>query len=158
MDQPVGQDAFARQGYVIVRSLLDEALTSFLWKYAQARADSGTLKAGDGQVPGTPAEWADPAFEALLEWTRQRIEQTTGLALSPTYSYFRVYKTGDELARHTDRPACEISASVNLGQIPAESWPLCINGPAGVEEARLLPGDALIYRGESTASTGAIAL
>jgi hypothetical protein len=147
VESAASRSLFASRGYVIVRAYLDAALADFLWSYARARAESGTLKSGDSQVPDTPAEWADPAFEALLEWTRPRAEAHTGLELFPTYSYFRLYKRGDELAKHTDRPACEISVSINLGQTPARSWALNIEGAAGVESVELMPGDALVYRG-----------
>ena len=32
--------------------------------------------------------------------------------LIPTYSYARIYKNGDELKRHKDRPSCEISTTL----------------------------------------------
>ena len=49
----------------------------------------------------------------------------TGLNLVPTYSYARIYKKGDELKRHKDRPSCEISTTLNLGGDP---WPIFIDG------------------------------
>ena len=54
-----------------------------------------------------------------------KMMQETGLQLVPTYSYARVYKKGDELKRHKDRPSCEISTTVNLGGDP---WPIFIDG------------------------------
>ena len=75
------------------------------------------------------------------------VEQASGLALYPTYSYFRLYKHGDVLKRHRDRPACEISVTLNLGQEPAEPWPIYIERDAAPFAAQLCPGDALIYRG-----------
>jgi hypothetical protein len=147
LNAAASRSTFSGDGFVVVREYLNAVLTAFLWDYAQARARSGTLRTGDSQVPGTPAEWADPAFETLLEWSRPRAEEHCGLELFPTYSYFRVYKRGDALAKHTDRPACEISVSVNLGQAPAEPWALHIEGPNGAQPVELMPGDALIYRG-----------
>ena len=49
----------------------------------------------------------------------------TGLQLIPTYSYARLYKNGDILRRHKDRPSCEISTTLNLGGDP---WPIFIDG------------------------------
>ena len=79
----------------------------------------------------------------------------------PTYSYARVYKKGDELRRHKDRPSCEISTTVHLGGDP---WPIFIddtgadnvideyknihkpNAPAGTR-VDLEIGDMLVYSG-----------
>ena len=36
-----------------------------------------------------------------------------------------LYKQGDELKRHKDRPSCEISTTLNLGGDP---WPIFIDG------------------------------
>ena len=55
------------------------------------------------------------------------MKKETGLDLVPTYSYARIYKRGDILKRHKDRPSCEISTTLNLG---GESWPIFID-PTG---------------------------
>ena len=91
--------------------------------------------------------YGDPTFDGLLEFLRPRIEEYSGLSLSPTYSYFRLYKHGDSLKRHRDRPACEVSVSLNIGQVPSETWPLYVEGSAGTYGALLSPGDGLLYRG-----------
>ena len=39
------------------------------------------------------------------------MQKETGLQLIPTYSYARIYKKGDILKRHKDRPSCEISTT-----------------------------------------------
>ena len=53
------------------------------------------------------------------------MQKETGLQLIPTYSYARLYKKGDILKRHKDRPSCEISTTINLGGAP---WPIFIDG------------------------------
>ena len=75
-----------------------------------------------------------------------KVEETTGLALSPTYSYYRVYKAGEELKEHCDRPACEVSLSLCLGYDYLGKnfrWRFAI----GDKKIALEPGDAVIYRG-----------
>ena len=52
------------------------------------------------------------------------------------------------MPRHKDRPACEISCTLNLG---GDEWPIFID-PTGGEgqegvEVLLKQGDALLYRG-----------
>lgn len=142
-----GPDAFRRQGYVAVPRLIESALVDFFWSYVHTKFASLLLTGGDSQVPNTPGGYGDPAFDGLLEYLRPRVEEQTGLALYPTYSYFRLYKRGDILKRHRDRPACEISVTLNLGQTPADPWPIYVERDAGPYAARLAPGDALLYRG-----------
>ena len=85
----------------------------------------------------------------------------TNLDLIPTYSYTRLYRTGNILNRHKDRPSCEISTTLNLG---GDSWPIFIDptgadnvikeyegiikpgAPKGIK-VDLKPGDMLIYSG-----------
>ena len=142
------QETFAREGYLLVPALLESALTNFLWSYVHTKVACRQLSfGGDNQVPNAPCAYGDPAFDGLLEYLRPRIEERSGLRLSPTYSYLRLYKQGDALNRHRDRPACEVSVSLNIGQVPSDAWPLYIEGNSGPYGALLSPGDALLYRG-----------
>ena len=72
----------------------------------------------DKQVPNTYSHCADMVMETLMMKVLPRMEKETGLQLIPTYSYARIYKKGDILRRHKDRPSCEISTTVNLGGDP----------------------------------------
>jgi hypothetical protein len=84
----------------------------------------------------TPGDYGDPAFDGLLEHLRPSVQDHSGLRLSPTYSYFRMYKRGDVLARHRDRPACEISVTLDIGQKPLDPRPIYVQGegePCGAE-------------------------
>jgi hypothetical protein len=101
----------------------------------------------DCQVPGSPAAYADPHTEELLERMLPTVEKITGLKLFPTYSYWRAYQPGACLARHTDRGACEISVTANLGQRSRGHWPLWVEGTEGALPVIMKPGDATVYRG-----------
>ena len=140
---------FAAQGYVVVRRLVPDARTVQLRAHLKTRAAQGVLRMeGDSQVPGTPSAHGDAVLDALLEELRPAVEACTGLKLWPTYSYARLYRHGDALKPHRDRPACEVSLSLNLGQDPADQpWALNVLGPAGSTAALLMPGDVLLYRG-----------
>ena len=88
------------------------------------------------------------AMETLLQEVKPVMEKHTGLKLSETYSYARIYKNGDVLASHKDRYSCEISTTLNLGGDP---WPIYLDptgkkGQAGIK-VDLKPGDMLIYSG-----------
>jgi hypothetical protein len=139
--------AFGRDGYAVVPQLIGASLADFLWSYAHTKFASLLLTSGDPLVPNCLSAYADPAFEGLLEFVRPQVEASTGLALYPTYAHFRIYNRGNELRRHRDRAACEISVTLNIGQIPAEPWPIFVEGPSGAHRVLLTPGDALLYRG-----------
>ena len=143
----VAPESFRQNGYVAFPQLIEPALADFLWSYVHTKFAGLLLSAGDRQVPNTPSGYGDPTFDGLLEYLRPRIEAQCGLSLYPTYSYFRLYKRGDVLKRHRDRPACEISVSLNIGQTPPEPWPIYVERDAGPCAALLAPGDALLYRG-----------
>jgi hypothetical protein len=137
---------FAERKYTHVKGLIPEGDRVELLQYALTRSETATMKP-DTRVPGTPAAYADPHMESLLERLTPVMEQITGLPLFPTYSYFRVYKMGDALERHTDRQACEVSVSLSLGYVADAPWPLWIEGPRGRASVEMRPGDAMVYRG-----------
>ena len=63
-------------------------------------------------------------------------------------SYSRVYLPGAWLKKHTDRPACEVSATLTLAQKGEKDWPIGIQTRDGHPvEVILKPGDMLIYSG-----------
>ena len=141
------QQVFARQGYIVLPALLEAPLADFFWSYVHTMFASRLLLSADPQVPNALSGYCDPAFDGLLEHLRVRIEERSGLRLLPTYSYFRLYSRGNVLNRHRDRPACEISVSLNIGQIPPQPWPIYVEGTSGPFGALLAPGDGLLYRG-----------
>jgi len=86
--------------------------------------------------------YADPLMESLLINKNQKMEKLTGLSLKPTYGFWRMYTKFSDLAPHTDRHACEISVTINLGS-DGTSWPIFIeNKPIYLD-----PGEAVIYLG-----------
>jgi hypothetical protein len=97
----------------------------------------------DSQVPGTYSHYSDLVMETLLQQIKPLMEIETQTSLIETYSYARIYKKGDELKKHIDRPSCEISCTMNLG---GEMWPIFLDS----EEILLNPGDMLIYKGHET--------
>lgn len=139
---------FERDRYVVLPSLLKQPSLTKLYHYTCTVSELlAALSPGDDHVPGTPRAYGDFMMDGLLNSLQPEVERATGLALFPTYSYFRLYKHGDRLAKHTDRPSCEISVSLCLGFEDGKSWPLCIEGPKATSSVDLSPGDALLYRG-----------
>ncbi|HEY2010198.1 MAG TPA: hypothetical protein VGH23_14500 [Rhizomicrobium sp.] len=147
VQKPSIAQVFARQGFVVVNRLAPEPILAKARDHLAARAAAGTVITDDEQVPGTPCIYGGMVLDGLMEDMRPAVEHCTGLSLFPTYSYGRIYKHGDALARHLDRAACEISVSLNLSQTPDEPWPLHVQLGEHDVPVKLRPGDALLYRG-----------
>jgi len=103
---------------------------------------------GDGQ-PGTKSNtysmYGDVMTEMLMENLKGLIEKETNMSLVPSYGYMRIYEKGDSLSPHFDRPACEISTTMNIS---GEMWPIFLKlDEETVIKAELEPGDLLIYKG-----------
>jgi hypothetical protein len=138
--------SFETKRYLLLRNLISVKVAEALHAYVRKQARSGRMYY-DEQVNSSPSAYADYNTEKLLTTLQPILEQITGLSLFPTYSYYRLYGHGAELKRHCDRPACEISLSINLGQDPPTPWPLWVRYSGESYGAELLPGDALLYRG-----------
>ena len=149
--------------YKIIKNAISKELAGFIYDYflikrrvARKLLDDGYISPdtpyfgvwSDKQIPNTYSHYADIVMETLLERIKPVMEKNTGLKVLPTYSYARIYKKGDILKRHKDRPSCEISTTINLG---GDSWPIYLepSGEKGKEGIKidLRPGDMLIYRG-----------
>lgn len=137
---------FEQRGHVVLQDVVAPGLLKMLFLYSVNYAKGGSAQS-DELVPGTPAGYGHPCMERLLQQLVPTVSAATGRALFPTYSYFRVYRRGDVLPRHVDRPACEISVSLSLGYVGATDWPLWLHGAAGTAAASLAPGDGVIYKG-----------
>lgn len=139
---------FVTKGYVHLDGFLDKdncaELTVELRKLV---AKGATTK--DDQCPLSDAVHGAPVFDSLLEQLTPSFEQASGKRLHPTYAYARLYAPGDELKVHTDRPACEISATVTLG-FEGKPWPIYMGDnpdKIGGSEIIMDVGDAVLYRG-----------
>ena len=140
--------------YKVVKQAVNYELANFLYNYFLLKReavehmyntnmtyDNGMLGTwGDTQIPNTYSIYGDPAFDTLLMKMLPVMKKETGLDGVPTYSYARMYKKGDELKKHKDRPSCEISTTLNLGGDP---WPIFLEN----NKVMLETGDMLIYEG-----------
>ena len=141
--------AFEKQGYVVVKNVLDELTVDLITHYAlNDQLQNFNPENSQAQIPGTHSKYADPLMESLLAQMNPVMERATGLKLLPTYSYYRVYKPGDILHPHSDRDSCEISCTIcfnfNYGEMQdTYNWPIFMGGTA----CDLSPGDIAVYRG-----------
>ena len=125
--------------YQVIKKAVSFELANFIYNYFMLKRDAvkwmydnniiydngmfGTWT--DKQIPNTYSHYADMVMETLMMKVLPVMQKETGLQLIPTYSYARIYKKGDILHRHKDRPSCEISTTMNLGGDP---WPIFIDG------------------------------
>ena len=142
-------DYFKEKKYAILDSAVPvdicQNLSGYILKLAE---DKKTTK--DPQCPLSESVYGDSMLDILLEDVRPTIEKATGLNLIPTYSYARKYVPGDELKPHTDREACEISATITLG-FDGDVWPIHVSTDDKVEndigEILIDVGSMVVYRG-----------
>jgi hypothetical protein len=98
----------------------------------------------DPQVPNAKAILkSNLMFETLQERLWPVIEGVVGEELLPTYAYARLYSNGDVLEKHIDRPACEVSVTIQLGRSHHYAWPIYV----GRDRFDLAEGDGVIYPG-----------
>ncbi len=144
-------DNFNQYGYCVIKSAISEELRDFVTQYAlfdeqqNFLAEKDTIMQG-AQVPDAHSKYADPAMETMLLHLHKIMQDSTGLKLHPTYSYYRVYRPGDKLDAHTDRPSCEISATLCFNYSYNSKdyrWPIFMEG----NRVDLEPGDMVIYKG-----------
>ena len=169
--------SFKKNKYTVIKQAISKDLAVFVANYfsmqkqvydtcKQSRYFSpfetilGHYENKDGQIPDTYSQYSNIAMETLMLKCQPIMEKTTGLKLTPAYTFARIYKKGDELKRHKDRFSCEISTTLNLGGDP---WPIYLNPNenvgipndkdiTSVSEAKgikvdLKPGDMLVYSG-----------
>ena len=167
--------SFQEKKYQVIEKAVSYELANFIFNYFMLKRDAvgwmyknnitydngllGTWT--DKQVPNTFSCYADQVMETLLMKVLPVMKRHTDLDLIPTYSYARLYKQGDILKRHKDRPSCEISTTIHLG---GTKWPIFIDDtgsdnvideyknihkPNAPEGAKVIldVGDMLVYSG-----------
>ena len=141
------KDFFNENKYCLVESVLPKDILDIITMYTLFDELNNFSPEGFGtQVPRAHSKYADPLMESLLIALLPTLEKNTGLSLYPTYSYYRVYRNGDDLKPHIDRESCEISTTLCLGYNYNDkngTWPIFIDG----RPFSLYAGDMAIYRG-----------
>lgn len=140
---------FKEMGFKVVRNFYDvKNHTERNPDLYQFLINSKHLATMDSQVPGAGAFYNNIELSKMQIKSLPKMEEETGLKLYPTYVYARIYNPTSTLTKHRDRPACEISVTVNIGYDGDYSWPIFIQDFAGNDhEVTLGPGDGLIYHG-----------
>jgi len=136
------------KNYAYIDKLIEGPLLDVAFQYTLMRLENEDMQQeGDFQVPDTPMVLGDRMMEALLGYLQPRMEEITGKRLYPTYSCLRVYKHGDTLPRHIDRPACEFSVTLCLGYDADYNWPIKVGDKDNPSALEIKPGDGVVYKG-----------
>jgi len=148
--------SFKKNKYQVIKGAISKELADFCYQYflnkravARHLFDDKFLSPyttyfgvwNDAQIPETYSHYADIVMETLLQRVKPVMEEQSGVKLTETYSYARIYKKGDELKRHTDRYSCEISTTMHLG---GDEWSIFLEPDIKID---LQKGDMLMYRG-----------
>lgn len=123
--------------YKVIKNLVDPAEAAKIAERIRKEPEGNP----DPQVPNSAAHYGLPVCNTLLGLLCEKVSEAAGKKLKPTYSYCRVYRKGNTLAPHKDRPSCEYSVTLNLSQ--THPWPIFMGKRSVVQS----PGDGCLYRG-----------
>ena len=141
---------FEENKYVYLSDVLDEKICKELTDYMFHLYESGNL-IKDTQCPLSDSIYGNVAFDDLLRKLAKPLSEQLDIDLDPAYTYARLYRPGEELEKHTDRPSCEISGTMTLGFAPSTSvWPIFFglnDEDLTGEKFDIDTGDLVIYRG-----------
>ena len=160
--------SFEKNGYFVIKNLYDPKKL-----YHELPKERGTLKwfgkklsnyknfGVEQQVEGSLSRYLHPQYSKVHSEVRLILEKFIGRKLYNTYYYDRFYFPGQELTKHIDRPACEISVSVHISSNIKQDWAFYIKTPDGYKDSMkkevlfygkeesiiLKPGDGIVYKG-----------
>ena len=164
-------DSFDKNGYLVVKDLWDpEELYHPVpkekgqYNYYDKNPEHFNHAPVESQVEGSTSRYWHPQYRTIHSGIRIKLEEIIGRKLYNTYYYDRYYYPGQELTKHADRDACEISVSVHVStnlEGKDADWPFWIKTPdtyldkkkttvlvPGEERSLTLkPGDGLLYKG-----------
>lgn len=153
-------ELFEKNGYLFIPKLvgdpdnlycdppLDENGNRLTGQINYIRKDKFTYSSNEEQVNGSLARYNIPIYKELHYLVRKEIEKLLGIDLLPTYFYDRFYYVGQKLHRHSDRPACEISVTLQISTNSKNPWPIWFEKPDGTESYVIMNnGDATVYKG-----------
>jgi hypothetical protein len=141
------QQRFAQLGVCEISEFFAVAEFATLREHIEAKIRRGFFRSmdGDAQLQGAPCEYGDPVAEHLLRIKASFLSDLLHLDLVATYSYLRLYRPGDRLPAHRDRPACEITVSASLDADP--KWPLRLLVEGNIFDSCPQSRGAIAFRG-----------
>jgi hypothetical protein len=164
-------DSFEKNGYLVIKDLWDpKELYSPVppekgqYNYYDKNPEHFSHVPVEQQVEGSTSRYWHPQYRTIHTGIRRKLEGIIGRKLYNTYYYDRFYYPGQELTKHADRDACEISVTVHVStnlEGKDADWPIWIKTPDTYTDKTkreiLVPGenrsvvlqsgDGMIYKG-----------
>lgn len=164
-------DTFDRNGYLLLKNFWDPKELYCdppdergQYNYWDKNPEHFTHEPVEAQVEGSTSRYWYPQYRQIHTYIRLKLEKIIGRKLYNTYYYDRFYYPGQELLKHADRDACEISVSIHVStnlEGRDANWPIWIKTPdtyidngktkimvAGENHSLILkPGDGMLYKG-----------
>ncbi len=176
---------FMKERYVVLRDFLPKEMIRFamdIWRADEERGDYHTkqenrditFKNPQSSIGKSKGGYCTPWGVALHGFIHNKLKDYIDMDLRETYSYTRKYTRGAYLGTHTDRPSCEVSATLCLDyktddNKPWKIWvkndknyakvdgdtvkresqdiPQRLRTNHGCKAISLEPGDILLYQG-----------
>ena len=150
---------FDENGYVVIQNFIKPEMFCLLYEYMKMKARRELLneayypesyishingKFDDTQAIGAYSLYGDPLMDSLLQNSTNFISNTIEVDLIPTYSYWRLYITDNDLKNHKDRPSCEYSTTLCIGYDASNvkekdyNWPIYIRSFKGEVKSVML--------------------
>ena len=143
-------ETFIEQRYVYLKDIVSKKECERVTKKI-IRSHKQGKSIIDSQCRLSHSFYGEEAAEELLMDLCSKLSSITNIQLFPAFSYTRIYKTGEELLNHRDRPSCEISLTLTLGHDPdSEIWPIYFSyqrDKTNPIKCDIRVGDAVLYRG-----------
>ena len=145
------QKQFEENRYVYLQNALSKEECAAVTKHLFDLYENGTLTK-DEQCPLSDSVYDDVILNHILNKMEKPLSDMLGINLKSAYCYARIYRPGEVLEYHYDRPACEISGTMTLGFDPNDKvWPIFFGKHKGDEvgvSVDIGVGDLVMYRGE----------
>ena len=159
---------FDENGFLLIKNIWDPSELYFplpnqrgQLNYWGNSEDQYDYIGDEHQVYGSLARYWHPKYRNIHSGIRLRLEKLIGKKLYNTYYYDRFYFPGQELIKHLDRDACEISITVHASTNLNTPWPIWLKTPDVYEEGSneriknpgrnislvTNPGDGVLYKG-----------
>ena len=126
--------------FKLIKNFFTEYELELLQKYCYNKLDSNKDYSLDIQS-FSPACYRDPLMTSMLDIKLPFVEKESDLKLFPTYAYWRYYVYGGTLAKHKDRPSCEVSVTACIKKY--DDWPIVVEN----HFFELKEGDSILYAG-----------
>ena len=143
------------EGYCQINNFFHPQFKEYLHIGSQMLSlDSNFESEGGNGVVKTNNQYSKALYspslgENLLIHLTNTYSQISRKNLIPTYSYYRKYHQTNLLKKHTDRPSCQYSATIQIDSSEDISWPIWVKDKKGNDiKCNTKVGDIIFYKGE----------